>query len=399
VKRIKILGLAVVAAMALSAVAGAASASATQFRAEEYPTTVNGTQTSIQKLTKPGGNSFSCSTVNTTGTLSAAAKTVTVTPEMKSCTYAGLNATVNPNSCKYVLTSTNEAAPFTGTLDISCSKGGDSIEVLGAAGCFLKIPAQSGLAASLANDDSSIKSRNRKVTVSLNATGVKYEGNCFSDVGLHSDGTLTGTSVIKGYNTPAAHAVGVYLANEQVNSPPLFSNEGVGGTIVSEPVTTMHIQVNGQTASCTNFALSGGMPAFGDEKLDLNVSAWSGCYYGGEFAVNPNGCSMRLRATTGEGTSIWGVLDVNCPAGKAFTFTSLGCSYSIPAQTNRSQMNYANAGAGASRTVTATFGVSGLKYTKNCGSTSTFEDGSLTGAVKLKGVLAGGASTGLWIVS
>jgi hypothetical protein len=397
VKPIKTLGLAALMALALTALLGTASASASQFRAEEYPVALNGTQITQQKL-KTAGSSLFCNPTTMSGSLPAASNTITLTPEFKACSYYGLQATATVNSCKYVFTSTNEAAPFTGTMDIACSNG-DKIEFQSPfLGCTVKIPAQSGLNATLANDDILTRSRNRKITATLNATGVKYEDSCFEGTGMHEDGTLTGSTALRGYNNAAAHAVGVYLGSAQVDAPPLFNDEAIGGTIASSPVKTVKLFVDGHTMECANFSLSGSMPAFADQKLDLSVSDWR-CSYLGEFAVKANGCSLGLRATTSEGTSVWGLLDVNCPTGKAFTFTNLGCNYSIPAQTNRSQMNYENAGTGTSRTVTAAFGIVGLKYTKECGGTTTFEDGVLTGAVKLAGALSGGSPTGLWMVS
>ena len=384
-RRTRYLGFAVLAAAALTMLLGAGTASATQFRAEEYPTTLNGTQSVTHTFTTVSGT-VKCQTANTSGTLSAASSSVSLTPEMKSCIAFGLVATPVLNSCKYVLNSTNEAEPFTGTVDIACSKEGDAMEFKTAT-CVLKIPAQKGFATGLANSEFAIRSRNRRITETINAGGIKYTqiGACPKGSGNFENGTLTGTSVIRGYNAPAEHAVGVYLANEQVSAPPLFSTEG-GPWGITSGATTMQASF-GISFNCS-FQVDAGEFPVATDKLTLGVSQWKGCYYGHEFSVNPNGCTLGFQATTSENEDAWGVLNIDCPLGAAITFSAFfgQCNVSIPAQANRAKLTFNTVGTGKGRKVATGVSVSGLTYTGSGGLSAckgTHEDGSLSSSFHL----------------
>lgn len=391
-RRIRHVGFAVLAAMALTALLGVGTASATQFRAEEYPTTLNGKQTTTYKMKTQMGGGLACASVKTNGSLSAASSSVTLTPELKGCVWAGIAAMPIVNSCNFVFNvvhGENELMPYAGTMDIGCSKVGDAIEFKSGTGCVIRIPPQKGFALELANSPLSVRNRNRNITVSLNAANVKYEGiggpeACYTDAGAHESGPLTGTSVIKGYNTPAAHAVGVYLSNHQVESPPLLSDEGAGvGVTSSEASMQMAFSGIGVSFICSSFQLAA--PSFqgATDNLKMSVSKWQGCYWGGGFSVSPNGCILGLQATTSENEDAWGVLDIECPSGASIKFTAGGgaCSVSIPTQANRAKLTFDTVGTGKERKVATGVSVSGLSYSASGVLSSckgTHENGSLS---------------------
>ena len=381
--RIKTTSLAIAMALALAALLGVASASASQFRAEEYPTTLNGTAGTKHKLTTAAGG-LNCSIVNTTGTLSAASSTVTFTPEFNNCFYQGLKTTPKVNSCKYVFHSTSETAPYTGTMDIACSKEGDAIEfpAIGAPH-FLKIPAQTGLAVELANTGT--RSRNRTITVTLNATGVKYTGT-YQDAGWHEDGVMTGSSILKGYNGAAEHAVGTYVANQQVESLPLFEGEQYSA-VVDTGVKSVKLglpAVGAGNFTCTSFNANGKFDAPGS--LALSILQWNGCYFGVGFNINKNHCGLTLNPTVSEKPFAWSSLDITCPTGSELTFAIPFCQVSIPPQTNRNSVKFENIGSGTSRDIKMTFQISNLKYkATGCNTPGTYEDGTLFGEFTLDG--------------
>ncbi|HMJ71911.1 MAG TPA: hypothetical protein VK471_00955 [Solirubrobacterales bacterium] len=386
----KLMGLAIGMAMLITAVAGATSASAAQFRAEEYPTSLKGTQTSTYKLKAGNNASLQCSTVNETATLSAPASSVTMTPELKVCQFAGTNATVTINSCQYVLNSTSESEypqydepppAVPATFAVACSVPGDAIEIKVLGGCILKVPAQTGLQASLTDSKFTDRSSNRNITQSVNATGVKYSStSCLGlSNGLHEDGTWTGSSVLTGAN--GGYAVGVYLANQQIEPPLVFSTEGYSWSIESESAVEMKMNMGGTGIECSAFKANGSLPVASD-RLGLSVSQWT-CALGNQFNVNMNGCTLEAQATGKGHSSAWGVLNVNCPGGAAITFSALWgtCNVSIPAQTNRSGLTFETIGSGASRKVDVGMNVTGLKYTGSSGLSwcqGTHEDLSLT---------------------
>ncbi len=393
--RIKTVGLAIAMALTLTVLLGTASASASQFRAEEYSATLKSTQKVVHKL-KTAAGTFECGTVNVvsgSSFLPSASKTLNVAPEFSKCTYLGLGVTVTTNLCYYSLTSTNEAEPFTGSMDIVCPIKPIEVKLL-AAECTLKIPGQTGLGVTFANTGT--RSRNRTVSFTLNATGVKYEGNCFADTGLHEDGKLTGTTEVSGATSSGSHKIGLYLANQEVASPPVFNNEGIGGTLSTEG-SSARLSFPGESKECGTFELSG-TQGVATDKLGLGISKWK-CQWLGTFTVNPNGCSFELQPTTSEVDSelehhIWGIASIKCPSGASLTFSEGGtCTYSIPGQTLPSA-TYRNLGAGATRSVEANIASSALTYTKSagCAKPGTFSDGGLTAKFTVKG---GGP---IWIV-
>lgn len=210
VKRSNMIGLVIAMAMALTAVVGAASASAAQFRAEEYISGVTGTQTATQKF-KLKNTEISCTTATSSGAIFGPSTTLTVTPSFSGCA-ASLPVkaaiTANTNGCDYVYKNSGEPYENNGTMDISCSKG---IEFTGG-GCTFKIPPQTGRG-NVKFKNSGGYSRNHTISVDYEVTGLTYSISgtfCIEGVGTYENGTYTGTSVLKGYN--ASHAVGLYLS-------------------------------------------------------------------------------------------------------------------------------------------------------------------------------------------
>jgi opacity protein-like surface antigen len=132
VNRLKTLGFACIAALALTAVLAASAAAAAQFRAEAYPVAFKGQQGEFggELAYGLGGVQLNCWPHTFTGSASAALSSLSLTPSYGSeCEAAGIGATVKANGCRFVLHSTNESAPYTGVMDIACQKEGEAIEV------------------------------------------------------------------------------------------------------------------------------------------------------------------------------------------------------------------------------------------------------------------------------
>lgn len=392
-KRIKTTGLTVALALALTALLGAASASASQFRAEEYPTTASATQGGTHTITVPQAKA-KCETATASGTMSEASSALTLTPAYQKCVFMGVSATVSANSCNYVFHSTNETVPYTGSVDIACAKEGEAIEVKTSL-CTLKLPAQTSLGA-VELADSSKHGSNRTITATLNVTGLKYTevGTYCPESGTHENGAYAGSYVVKGVNEKTEHAVGVYVDNHVVESPPLFEAEkyaavvnGVqGGMGFNFPTAS-----GGQGGfNCNAFAGNGKMTAASGELIE-NLAKWSGCYFGGEFKVSRNGCSLAFHATTGEA---FGSMGIACPEGAQITFTTpfLACKVSIPPQSGLNSFEIVNSGTGTARAMEAKISVSGIKYKTESGlcTHGTYEDGSMAGAWSLKGYVLSG---------
>jgi hypothetical protein len=140
IRNIKVLGLALVAVLAMSVVA-VGSASAAEFTASAYPVEGEGGQTTPHKLTIQG-SAVECSTATFRGSLSAASTELDITPVYEGCKAFGfLNMTVNTNGCTYKFTAgTGSGDNYTGGVHIVCPAG-KSITVV-AATCTVHIPPQ-----------------------------------------------------------------------------------------------------------------------------------------------------------------------------------------------------------------------------------------------------------------
>lgn len=389
-KRIKTVGLIIGAALALTAL-GASSATAAQFRAEEYPTTVAGAQITEFALGTNGTKSpikTKCSKVTFAGVESEASSAMTVTPTLSGCKTAGVSSTPSVNSCYFVFHSTNEEAPFVGGVDVTCSKENDTIDfAVPGLECTIKIPAQNGLGSVAYSNSGS--SRSRAITATLNLTGLRYiysGKGCPGGSGTFENGTYSGSAVFSGVNEAAKHAVGVYLANEQVEDPPLFESETYPAIVEGTQQSETGLSINVLNTICNSFLTSGELEGPAGE-LTQSVRKWE-C--GHTSPIKMNGCYFTFHPLFGEVPFASGTLGIACSKiGAAITFTAWGaCPVQIPAQSNLTGLSFENTGTGASRAVHVGVAVSGLEYIEaapSCISPGTHKNGALTGSWNLKG--------------
>lgn len=204
-------------ALLLTAIAGASTASAAQFRAEKYPATATGgLNGGIYNFTT-SGPSWKCVSSTLTGTISAPSTTFAAVPAFSNCQFGGFSFATKLNSCSFAFQNSGEEGVNTGTMDVVCSKGGDQIELINVI-CTLKIPAQTGRGpveyANVGGPGSS-----RKFTVAANTTGFKYSLAGFGGMGCgvpdgtYENGTLGANWIVQG--SSGGSAVGVYLSNTQ----------------------------------------------------------------------------------------------------------------------------------------------------------------------------------------
>jgi hypothetical protein len=105
IRNSKLLGLALVAFLAITAVI-ASSASAAEFTASDYPATISGTQSAAHRF-EVGGGTVTCNTATFSGTQSGASVNQTIDPTYTGCTAFGfINSTVTGfkntgGSCDY----------------------------------------------------------------------------------------------------------------------------------------------------------------------------------------------------------------------------------------------------------------------------------------------------------
>jgi len=151
IRNLKVLGVAAVAVLAMSAaIASAAQGAVT---AGANPATVKGVQTNTNTLSN-GIRTVSCTEANLTGTLAGSAESVTIAPTYGGCTgNGGTTATVTTTGCKYILTPDSSAASGTGKVSVSCEAGKNIVVEIWATGkshseaklCKLEVPTQGPL--------------------------------------------------------------------------------------------------------------------------------------------------------------------------------------------------------------------------------------------------------------
>jgi hypothetical protein len=167
IRNLKVLGLALVAVLAMSAMV-ASAASASQYTGSAYPTTGTGANTAgNETFTTPGGT-VQCDS-HFEGKLAAASSELTVTPKYTGCVAFGfLNATVAFNGCDYLFKAGASlgGGAYNNSVDVVCPAGSGPVTIT-AGTCKVDVPAQTGL--------SNVKTTNLAagtVTVQPNVTNI-----------------------------------------------------------------------------------------------------------------------------------------------------------------------------------------------------------------------------------
>lgn len=150
-RNLKTLGLILVAALAMSAVAASgASAERFVFTAETEHSTLKGAQLEASTITVDGG-SVSCEKVKYEETLAGEASLdVTMIPTFEGCTFSGIPVEVDTNGCGYLFqAATKEGSNYEGKASIVCAEAEKSIvltaKLFGTGKCTVHIGEQEGL--------------------------------------------------------------------------------------------------------------------------------------------------------------------------------------------------------------------------------------------------------------
>jgi hypothetical protein len=218
IRKIKVLGLALVAVLAMSAV-GASASQAFEFTAfnktsglHEHGTTV-GEQIAgeTHKFTPTGGfASIQCTKAHFTGTAKSGTEaTPTTHPEYSGCTDSfGRTVHVTTTGCDYQFHVTaGSADKFTGTSDIVCAAGKNIIVQITSGGsviCTDTIGSQTGN--SVIDYENLTAANPRDIRINSTVTNVKNTVtgsffNCGTTEGLKTNGTYTGNTTVKAFNT------------------------------------------------------------------------------------------------------------------------------------------------------------------------------------------------------
>jgi hypothetical protein len=401
VQNAKRIGLATAVAVVLTMCVGAAAASASQFRAEEYPVKTGGTQTAEWHFGTATSVLARCESGTFSGAVSTASSQLTTVPSLSGCSAGSWINEGVMHSCSYAFNSTNSEAPFTGNLDLVCSKEGDGIEFLTLSGCRIKIPAQTNMAQVQYGNVGTGNSRT--ITASISGTAVKYsktltyEGSvCSKGTGSFENGILTESLSLSASKLQTQ--VGLYLANAQVEDPPYVKGETYPLVLTGSSKAT--ISTNLGVVSCESISLLTQQEGPG-RNLDFFPEA-KNCPYGfGTMVLEPHGCSLVAHVSSGAGPYS-GLLGVGCAEpSQALTFVGGGCTLEFPPQIGE-VATFENAGSGSGRTIQMTSsGSGGLRYISSCNGGAEYTNGVISGSWKLTGYsLTGGfvgPAEGVWI--
>lgn len=198
IRKLKMLGLSLVALVAMSAIgASAAQAAAGELDIGAAPATLTGQQTTALKFKMTAsGLTTQCSTEKLHGTTAATSVSeATVTLETSGCTLGGTAATLDKNGCKYTLT--GGVAANTAQVDyVGCATGKHYTITQGS--CEITIKEQGPLSHIVFSNPTG-----QDVNANFTIQGIHYEGEggCGTGViGTHTDGDLTGEMTINAFH-------------------------------------------------------------------------------------------------------------------------------------------------------------------------------------------------------
>ncbi len=159
IRNFKVMGLVVVAVLAMSAVV-ASAASASNFTASKYPTAATAASEKGNDDFKTEAGSVECKASFAVDALEGPSETATVTPTYSECQAFGfLSATVNMNGCDYVFHTNGE-------VDVECPAG--KVITIVASTCEATVGTQTGLkSVALSNSGAGISAQ-------ANVTGIAY---------------------------------------------------------------------------------------------------------------------------------------------------------------------------------------------------------------------------------
>jgi hypothetical protein len=216
-RNFKAFGLAMVAALALSAVvASGAQAATASVQASSYPATLTGNQKTTNVWSVGGGvRKASCKTAIFHGTLTAAADPVTLTPTYAECTSEPFGPVTNTmNGCDYAF-HLNSVTSTTGTMttDIRCPAGKEvqiylyesaAKHASGEALCTYDIPPQTNLSAGEYHNETNAATGKKDITATLNVTNVAVKSTVSAKILCGIAPGATGTTTLSGSVTLTA---------------------------------------------------------------------------------------------------------------------------------------------------------------------------------------------------
>jgi hypothetical protein len=422
VKSIKTLGVAIMMALALTAFAGAGTASANYFKAAVEPQKWNGEPTGNDPVNGKKHSlyigaslpPFICSEVAFSGeTKAKSISDLRVSPQLGNCEHMGAGKTSwQMNGCQLRF-KPGPGPSLVGTVDIvGCTKPMRSETW----GCWAEIGNQNGLGKVEYENTTSGGVPAVKVIAKLTGiTYTRYYGPCVpSTNGTFSDGTYQGEWLVKGATVPGGTAAAAEIQSATVASPRFNAEEGPAtlSGIGTNPVvlnfpTAIPGNNNGQVY-CESATYSGTASLVPTEAISL-VPTFHGCFVssfkeGKETStwviadkdITAGACSYQLQAKGG-----FAIVGASC-AASPIKITTPGCVLKLGPQSGFPGPTFSNSGSGTLRKVTVSHNTNtkGLTYTAEGAGCVT--PGTIAAAVprpnmSLSAKDSSGAAQGLWV--
>lgn len=407
-KRNRILGIAAVMALALTALAGASLASANEFKGGVDPEKLSGTLLGADHVLLLNEETFKCTGVTFTSEMkNKSATSLLASPEISNCShlpYTGVKWQMN--GCQFYFYAGKYNA--IGGVDIfNCSKPMTAIY----GSCVTEIGDQMGTEGLSSIEYKNVGSGStRTVTVVAKVKGIIFTrsgAGCLGPKGTFSNGTYTGEWSVKGTSEGGSQAAFEIESTPEPPPPPpppptTFAVEEAPATIsgVNTGTEVPYFRtIGGNTAVCKSFTLSGSLGSLTAEALTL-TPVYKTCTVAGEAVpdgfVSAGGCSYAIHVN--------GTLDIvgaTC-ATNPITVTRAGCVASIGPQSGKTTVKYTTAGSGKSRSVSipSYSTIEGVTYTSSgpsCSQQGTFNTGRLVLDAKLTATNSKGVAQGLWL--
>jgi hypothetical protein len=216
-RKVKMLGLALVAVCAIGGVGAQGAWAATDdFHAEAAPVTLTGVQEGTYVFTFEG-NEVGCTTATFHGTSSVTTATeTTINPTYTGCKFGSLNMTVDTTGCHYILD--DETTPSTGHAHtyLDCTSGNIKTTM---SGCTITINNDQTLNGVTYDNVNNNGGNTREITMTTTISGMEYSASGFGcglagiKTGPHTDGSCVGNAILTGEEAIAGNPqhIGIWV--------------------------------------------------------------------------------------------------------------------------------------------------------------------------------------------
>lgn len=212
IRSIKVLGLGLIAALAMSAAAAPAASANPFFHSEFAGIFLTGGQTgAVANVLTTDLGEMKCQVVQFGGSQGAmTTTTMTLKPKYEECKVGMSNATVTLNGCAYTFHLEEQAEPVEARMGIECPFAGGKIEIH-VGECTITVPAQEPRKTVTFTNEG--EGKTRSVVADLNVSGIHYVehgAGCASQTQTTENGTYTGVITVTGEDSEQHH-VGIWV--------------------------------------------------------------------------------------------------------------------------------------------------------------------------------------------